>query len=169
MVHYSPLSYACFCRMSCGVSAVGARPCRKLRRATTFVLIFFVAEIIGGIWSGSLAIISDAAHLLADVSVSVPSNPHVPSHHTLLYSVPSNPIPPHPVLSYPVPSHLILSHPIPCHPIPSHPIPSHPIPLHHVSSHTIPFQELSWCVCMHACLCHLVWVVWSGRGRASHD
>ncbi|CAM9142256.1 unnamed protein product [Laminaria digitata] len=41
---------------------------RKLRRATTFVLIFFVVEVIGGIWSGSLAIISDAAHLLADVS-----------------------------------------------------------------------------------------------------
>ncbi|CAM9739528.1 unnamed protein product, partial [Hapterophycus canaliculatus] len=41
---------------------------RKLKRATAFVLVFFVVEIIGGVWSGSLAIISDAAHLLADVS-----------------------------------------------------------------------------------------------------
>eukprot|EP00752_Nemacystus_decipiens_P013328 g11802.t1 len=41
---------------------------RKLKRATAFVLVFFMIEIIGGIWSGSLAIISDAAHLLTDVS-----------------------------------------------------------------------------------------------------
>lgn len=44
---------------------------RKLKRATVFVLLFFVVEIVGGIWSGSLAIISDAAHLLTDVSVSL--------------------------------------------------------------------------------------------------
>ncbi|CAM9412029.1 unnamed protein product [Pylaiella littoralis] len=41
---------------------------RKLKRATAFVLVFFAVEVIGGVWSGSLAIISDAAHLLADVS-----------------------------------------------------------------------------------------------------
>ncbi|CAM9395039.1 unnamed protein product, partial [Ectocarpus sp. 8 AP-2014] len=41
---------------------------RKLKQATAFVLVFFVVEVIGGVWSGSLAIISDAAHLLADVS-----------------------------------------------------------------------------------------------------
>ncbi|CAM9145335.1 unnamed protein product [Ectocarpus sp. 12 AP-2014] len=39
-----------------------------LKKATAFVLVFFVVEVIGGVWSGSLAIISDAAHLLADVS-----------------------------------------------------------------------------------------------------
>ncbi|CAN0334746.1 unnamed protein product [Discosporangium mesarthrocarpum] len=41
---------------------------RKLKRATVFVLLFFVVEIVGGIWAGSLAIITDAAHLLTDVS-----------------------------------------------------------------------------------------------------
>ncbi|CAM9324062.1 unnamed protein product [Ascophyllum nodosum] len=41
---------------------------RKLRRATAFVLFFFVVEMVGGIWSGSLAVMSDAAHLLSDVS-----------------------------------------------------------------------------------------------------
>eukprot|EP00903_Cladosiphon_okamuranus_P011809 g11097.t1 len=41
---------------------------RKLKRATVFVGVFFMVEVAGGIWSGSLAIISDAAHLLADLS-----------------------------------------------------------------------------------------------------
>ncbi len=42
---------------------------RKLRLATAFVLVFFVVEVVGGLWAQSLAIISDAAHLLTDVSV----------------------------------------------------------------------------------------------------
>ncbi|CAN0386672.1 unnamed protein product [Phaeothamnion confervicola] len=41
---------------------------RKLKRATVFVLVFFVIEVVGGIMAGSLAIITDAAHLLTDVS-----------------------------------------------------------------------------------------------------
>ncbi|CBJ30574.1 cation efflux family protein [Ectocarpus siliculosus] len=49
-------------------SAESAANQRKLKQATAFVLVFFVVEVIGGVWSGSLAIISDAAHLLADVS-----------------------------------------------------------------------------------------------------
>ncbi|CAN0050682.1 unnamed protein product [Ectocarpus sp. 12 AP-2014] len=49
-------------------SAESAANQRKLKKATAFVLVFFVVEVIGGVWSGSLAIISDAAHLLADVS-----------------------------------------------------------------------------------------------------
>ncbi|KAG5187163.1 cation efflux protein [Tribonema minus] len=40
----------------------------KLKRATVFVLIFFVVELVGGIMAGSLAILTDAAHLLTDVS-----------------------------------------------------------------------------------------------------
>mmetsp|Transcript_17349 Transcript_17349/g.25717 ORF Transcript_17349/g.25717 Transcript_17349/m.25717 type:complete len:407 (+) Transcript_17349:25-1245(+) len=41
---------------------------RKLKRATFFVLIFFVVEVVGGMLAGSLAILTDAAHLLTDVS-----------------------------------------------------------------------------------------------------
>ncbi len=43
---------------------------RKLKTATIFVLCFFVVEVVGGVWAGSLAVITDAAHLLTDVSVS---------------------------------------------------------------------------------------------------
>ncbi len=42
----------------------------KLKTATIFVLCFFVVEVVGGVWAGSLAVITDAAHLLTDVSVS---------------------------------------------------------------------------------------------------
>jgi len=41
---------------------------RKLAIAVFLALMFMVVEIIGGIIAGSLAIITDAAHLLADVS-----------------------------------------------------------------------------------------------------
>ena len=58
------------------------------------MLVFFVVEVVGGIWAGSLAIISDAAHLLADVSVSAP--------YSVLY--PHVPVPPPRVLSRPVAS-----------------------------------------------------------------
>ncbi len=43
---------------------------KKLKRATIFVFCFFIVEVIGGIWAGSLAVITDAAHLLTDISVS---------------------------------------------------------------------------------------------------
>jgi len=41
---------------------------RKLRFAFLFTLAVFVAEIVGGIWSGSLALVSDALHVLFDAS-----------------------------------------------------------------------------------------------------
>eukprot|EP00889_Picochlorum_renovo_P003074 jgi/Picre1/30104/NNA_005473.t1 len=41
---------------------------RKLSLCLLLALLFMFVEIFGGIWAGSLAIITDAAHLLADVS-----------------------------------------------------------------------------------------------------
>lgn len=58
---------------------------RKLKRATAFVLVFFFVEIVGGLWSGSLAIISDAAHLLTDVSVSNFHSPLISSIRDCMY------------------------------------------------------------------------------------
>ena len=39
---------------------------RKLILASVLCLVFMVAEVVGGIWSNSLAIATDAAHLLTD-------------------------------------------------------------------------------------------------------
>lgn len=39
---------------------------QRLKLATTLCVVFFVVEIIGGLLSGSLAILSDAAHLFSD-------------------------------------------------------------------------------------------------------
>ncbi|OQS06440.1 Cation Diffusion Facilitator (CDF) Family [Thraustotheca clavata] len=41
---------------------------RKLQLACLFALLFMVAEVIGGFMAGSLAIMTDAAHLLSDVA-----------------------------------------------------------------------------------------------------
>ena len=41
---------------------------RRLIFALLLALVFMVVEVAGGIYAGSLAIITDAAHLLADVS-----------------------------------------------------------------------------------------------------
>ena len=41
---------------------------RQLRIASLLCFIFFVVEVIGGLMSSSLAILSDAAHLLADLA-----------------------------------------------------------------------------------------------------
>ncbi|OQR87454.1 Cation Diffusion Facilitator (CDF) Family [Achlya hypogyna] len=41
---------------------------RKLQWACLFALLFMVAEVIGGFMAGSLAIMTDAAHLLSDVA-----------------------------------------------------------------------------------------------------
>jgi cobalt-zinc-cadmium efflux system protein len=41
---------------------------RALRYALLFTAMFFVVEVAGGIWSGSLALISDAAHMFTDVA-----------------------------------------------------------------------------------------------------
>jgi zinc transporter 2 len=41
---------------------------RRLQIATVVCGVFFVIEVIGGLLSGSLAVLSDAAHLLADLA-----------------------------------------------------------------------------------------------------
>jgi zinc transporter 2 len=41
---------------------------RKLSWSTIASLLFMIIEIVGGYWAGSLAIMSDAAHLLTDVA-----------------------------------------------------------------------------------------------------
>lgn len=41
---------------------------KALRYALLLTALFFVVEVAGGIWSGSLALISDAAHMFTDVA-----------------------------------------------------------------------------------------------------
>lgn len=41
---------------------------KKLKRAVIFCSFFMVVEIIGGLYANSLAILTDAAHLLCDIS-----------------------------------------------------------------------------------------------------
>jgi len=40
---------------------------RRLKLASFLCLIFLVAEVVGGLISGSLAVLSDAAHLTSDL------------------------------------------------------------------------------------------------------
>lgn len=40
----------------------------KLLIASVIALIFLIAEVVGGVLSGSLAILSDAAHMFSDLS-----------------------------------------------------------------------------------------------------
>jgi len=44
---------------------------RKLKMASLLCLTFFVVEVVGGILAGSLAVLSDAAHLAADLSAFI--------------------------------------------------------------------------------------------------
>ncbi|KAL7528980.1 hypothetical protein ACHAXR_005206, partial [Thalassiosira sp. AJA248-18] len=44
---------------------------RKLKTASFLCLSFFIVEVVGGLLSGSLAVLSDAAHLAADLSAFV--------------------------------------------------------------------------------------------------
>ena len=44
---------------------------RKLKTASSLCFVFFLIEVIGGLLSGSLAVLSDAAHLAADLSAFV--------------------------------------------------------------------------------------------------
>lgn len=50
---------------------------RRLLFATLFCALFMIAEAVGGVLSGSLAILTDALHLFADVG-GEPSAAHVP-------------------------------------------------------------------------------------------
>eukprot|EP00249_Psilotum_nudum_P018633 c26896_g1_i1 orf=284-1543(+) len=65
------------CGTGCGFSDVGnltkdaqARSVatRKLSTATVLCLIFITVEVVGGLFANSLAILTDAAHLLSDVA-----------------------------------------------------------------------------------------------------
>lgn len=44
---------------------------RKLKTASSLCFVFFLIEVIGGLLAGSLAVLSDAAHLAADLSAFV--------------------------------------------------------------------------------------------------
>ena len=44
---------------------------RKMKTASALCLSFFIIEVIGGLMAGSLAVLSDAAHLAADLSAFV--------------------------------------------------------------------------------------------------
>ncbi len=44
---------------------------RKLYQATALCSCFFVVEVAGGLISHSLAVLSDAAHLLADLTIDL--------------------------------------------------------------------------------------------------
>lgn len=41
---------------------------QRLKLATLLCLTFMLVEVVGGIWAGSLAVLSDAAHLTADLA-----------------------------------------------------------------------------------------------------
>ncbi|PRW39381.1 Cation efflux system related [Chlorella sorokiniana] len=65
-------SGAGLCRLACGAtaeeSADSKRMQRKLIAALCLAFLFMLVEVAGGIYAHSLAIITDAAHLLSDVS-----------------------------------------------------------------------------------------------------
>jgi cobalt-zinc-cadmium efflux system protein len=41
---------------------------RKLRLVLVLTAVYFVAEVVGGLWTGSLALLADAGHMLTDVA-----------------------------------------------------------------------------------------------------
>lgn len=41
---------------------------RRLTAAPALASTYLVAEVIGGIWSGSLALLAEAGHMLTDVA-----------------------------------------------------------------------------------------------------
>ncbi|XP_062569410.1 proton-coupled zinc antiporter SLC30A2-like [Saccostrea cucullata] len=58
--------YRLHCHATKEKAGVDKKARRKLIIASTLCLLFMVGEIVGGVLAGSLAIISDAAHLLTD-------------------------------------------------------------------------------------------------------
>ncbi|MCA9849369.1 MAG: cation transporter, partial [Dehalococcoidia bacterium] len=50
-----------------GALRAGARHQRRLAFAFVLILVFFVVEAVGGILTNSLALLSDAGHMLTDV------------------------------------------------------------------------------------------------------
>ncbi|ETV66773.1 hypothetical protein, variant [Aphanomyces astaci] len=55
-------------KSSIALSESSLRARKKLQWACLFSLVFMVAEVVGGFMAGSLAIMTDAAHLLSDVA-----------------------------------------------------------------------------------------------------
>ena len=49
------------------VGTAGAKHARKLAWALAMTATYMVAEVVGGLWTGSLALLADAAHMLTDV------------------------------------------------------------------------------------------------------
>lgn len=56
------------CHKERSATGIDKRARRKLIIASILCVIFMIVEIIGGILSNSLAIATDAAHLLADLA-----------------------------------------------------------------------------------------------------
>lgn len=50
-----------------GAAPGGANPRRRLVAALALTAAFMVVEVLAGLWSGSLALLSDAGHMLTDV------------------------------------------------------------------------------------------------------
>ena len=46
--------------------ALRATPARRLSWALVLTVLFMVVEVVAGFWSGSLALLSDAGHMLTD-------------------------------------------------------------------------------------------------------
>src|SRR2546421_7305654 len=44
---------------------------RKLSIVLVLTAIYMVAELVGGMWTGSLALLADAGHMLADVAALI--------------------------------------------------------------------------------------------------
>ena len=51
----------------------GARHQRRLAWTLALTGTFLVVEVAGGLWTGSLALLADAGHMLADVGAIAPS------------------------------------------------------------------------------------------------
>ena len=56
--------------MSSTISSAGSQRKRGLTQALALTTIYLAAEIVGGWWTGSLALYADAAHMLTDVGGS---------------------------------------------------------------------------------------------------
>jgi hypothetical protein len=61
---------------------------RRLYTATVLCSCFIIVEVIGGLMSGSLAVLSDAAHLFADLaSFAVASKFFLFVHYTVIFTI----------------------------------------------------------------------------------
>src|SRR6202051_1801796 len=49
----------------------GSRSRGRLATVLALAAVYMIAELLGGLWTGSLALLADAGHLLADVAVLI--------------------------------------------------------------------------------------------------